>query len=559
MKKTLSVILTLCMLLGLCSFSVAAAPEGTAITDAAGFAAMDPAGTYYLANDITVDATYAGVFAGVLDGNGKTITTSALLFEQIGSATIKNLKVAGSITTDRTTGDGAAVIAYTTASGSTVVFDNVENNCSINATAKVDTAAFIGRINWTEAEGTTVTIKNCTNNADITGGWRVAAFLAYCSGSDAADKQVHINIENCVNNGAIVSTQSYAAGFVSRFGGEATTAGCCSLNIKNSTNNGTAKSASADVAGFVAYARAAVNIDKCVNTAEIAATEGKNMRSAGILSTAAGLEKNDSAVHGAQDGTKITNCINTGKIIGTSKSAGIVAQLGCDARAKTANVVSSCINLGEITINAVAASGTTYLSGVVAYIYGGTDDTTMPNTVENCLNAGNITGKVGAKADYVSGLVGYFNGTGPAIANNLNLGTITTECADTSKFTLAFWNNNAGFTPNAVNNYSVASAGVELLEHNTGAEKVSTTVITAADAELVTKLGAAWKMGDKTPEPIIEGTVGGTGADFSAFVEAPDTTEPGTSTPTGDSALVFAAIAAISVLGVAVVAKKREN
>ena len=39
----------------------------------------------------------------------------------------------------------------------------------------------------------------------------------------------------------------------------------------------------------------------------------------------------------------------------------------------------------------------------------------------------------------------------------------------------------------------------------------------------------------------------------------PGTTEPGTSTPTGDSAIVFAVIAAISVLGVAVVAKRREN
>jgi hypothetical protein len=40
---------------------------------------------------------------------------------------------------------------------------------------------------------------------------------------------------------------------------------------------------------------------------------------------------------------------------------------------------------------------------------------------------------------------------------------------------------------------------------------------------------------------------------------APETTEPGTSTPTGDSFVAFAAIAAVATLGVAVVAKKREN
>ncbi len=40
---------------------------------------------------------------------------------------------------------------------------------------------------------------------------------------------------------------------------------------------------------------------------------------------------------------------------------------------------------------------------------------------------------------------------------------------------------------------------------------------------------------------------------------APETTEPGSSTPTGDSALLFAAIAMISLVGVAVIAKRREN
>ena len=97
MKKIISIALTLCMVLGLCSFSVAAAPEGTAITDAAGFAAMDPAGTYYLANDITLDASYAQVFAGTFDGNGKTVTVSAPMFAEIAGATIKNFTVAGAI------------------------------------------------------------------------------------------------------------------------------------------------------------------------------------------------------------------------------------------------------------------------------------------------------------------------------------------------------------------------------------------------------------------------------------------------------------------------------
>lgn len=40
---------------------------------------------------------------------------------------------------------------------------------------------------------------------------------------------------------------------------------------------------------------------------------------------------------------------------------------------------------------------------------------------------------------------------------------------------------------------------------------------------------------------------------------APETTEPGVSSDTGDSFVIFAAIAVISVIGVAIVAKRREN
>ena len=74
MKKTLSVILTLCMILAICSFNVSAAPQGTAITSEAEFLAMKEGGAYYLANDITVTKSYEALFTGVFDGNGYTLT-----------------------------------------------------------------------------------------------------------------------------------------------------------------------------------------------------------------------------------------------------------------------------------------------------------------------------------------------------------------------------------------------------------------------------------------------------------------------------------------------------
>mgnify|MGYP003306571286 CR=1 FL=1 len=70
-------------------------------------------------------------------------------------------------------------------------------------------------------------------------------------------------------------------------------------------------------------------------------------------------------------------------------------------------------------------------------------------------------------------------------------------------------------------------------------------------------------MGDTNPVPVMDTTIGGEGADFSIFEEKPEVTEPETTEPevsekTGDSSVIFAVIAVISILGVAVVAKRRE-
>jgi hypothetical protein len=42
-------------------------------------------------------------------------------------------------------------------------------------------------------------------------------------------------------------------------------------------------------------------------------------------------------------------------------------------------------------------------------------------------------------------------------------------------------------------------------------------------------------------------------------VEVPEETKPADPVPTGDSALIFAVVALISVFGVATIAKRREN
>ena len=559
MKKIISIALALSMLASLIVMSVSAAytPEGTAITSAAEFAAMAADGKYYLANDITVEATYEGVFAGTLDGNGKTITTSVPVFATLGSATVKNLKLAGEIAIDEA---DAAVLTTTVAGGSTLVIDNVENNCNLTVAKKKDVGGFIGVMNYDACYGTTITITNSTNNGNITGGWRVGGFLGYAPGSDNAEKPFNMTLENCVNNGAINSTESYAGGFVGRFGGTKEIAGKCCLTITHSTNNGNVKAAVSQVGGFCGYLIGKMVIEHSVNNADLTATAGNNMTVGGFIGVSGSETKN----YG--DGATVRYCVNYGKISSTSKAGGIVGNLGNSKQCYGAALVENCINAGEITIENCYEGGTTYAAGIAGYMYGGSGEGS--NTIRNCLNLGKITGQTTAASgkNYAAGILAYVNGNFMTIANNLNLGELTITSATTSeKFTHTFFNNSTGTGSEAcVNNYSIA-VPAQLLEKNSTVAN-STTVITAADAELATKLGAAWKMGDKNPEPIIEGTIGGTGADFSIFVEAPETTEPapettepGSSSDTGDSFAIFAVIAAVSVLGVAVVAKRREN
>ena len=208
MKKTLSIIMALCMVLGLCSFSVAAAPEGTAITDAAGFAAMEPNGTYYLANDITIAEPYAQSFVGTLDGNGKTVTISQPMFFDFGG-TIKNLTVEGSVTSLAAdaeivllNADGArGAVACRVNSGTEVLFENVVNNASVSAIGNLSgddcSGAMVGKV---ECEGVNVKFVNCVNNGAITGTYRTAGFVGYCYGSGSNQ---FLDLEFCINTGNI--------------------------------------------------------------------------------------------------------------------------------------------------------------------------------------------------------------------------------------------------------------------------------------------------------------------------------------------------------------------
>ena len=100
MKKFGSLILICALVLALFPLGVfAAEPEGTPIGTAAELMAMEPDGTYYLSDDVTITGEWLyREFQGTLDGNGHTIsldgaTLSGGLFAIINGATVRNLNI----------------------------------------------------------------------------------------------------------------------------------------------------------------------------------------------------------------------------------------------------------------------------------------------------------------------------------------------------------------------------------------------------------------------------------------------------------------------------------
>ena len=86
------------------------------------------------------------------------------------------------------------------------------------------------------------------------------------------------------------------------------------------------------------------------------------------------------------------------------------------------------------------------------------------------------------------------------------------------------------------------------------------TVIAAEDGSNSIVLNADGTYGNPVKEPETTEPAPETTEPAPETTEpAPETTEPVTPPATGDSFVIFAVIAVISVLGVAVIAKRREN
>ena len=432
-------------------------PEGTPVTSAAEFAAMSASGNYYLANDITISASYANAFTGTFDGNGKTITTTVALFKTF-NGTIKNLTIEGEV--KATTTNNAAIAMETTLG---VKADNVYNKANVLGGKHV--GAFVGHA-ATDAD---TRIVNSRNDGSITGTMNVGGFGGY------AENYVFY-IENSVNTGAVTATEtsadSYAGGIIGRFGKDKAVAFSSFCKILNCQNYGRVKSVANYAAGLLAYLSGFADIDGCTNYATITCDAG----------VAAGLLAKSSSTAGSS-AMQIEFSKNYGNIGGGGNTAGIVGSLG-SATVESYYIFNAmyCENYGDIyAVTQAGSTGTFYVGGIAGYSYGGSS----PNGITHCLNAGNITvdnTKTSRKC-YVGGISGYVNASIFHFKNNVSATkSITTTGTVTVKTVLIY--NKATTTTETANNFALAVGSIPLMRIDTSTNVAENLAKAVTEAQL---------------------------------------------------------------------------
>ena len=343
---------------------------------------------------------------------------------------------------------------------------------------------------------------NCTSNVTVTitgvtGEPRVGGFAGYA---------FNAKIENCVNNANI----AYESTNQTRTGG-----------LVGQTNR--------------------THFIGCVNNGNVTVdmgTTNKAGRTAGIASVVtrggvAGDEANATY-------TIFENCINNGAISGKNGNnmwvAGIAADFyvnattwpGKDAKVKFIN----CLNNGAIASETSNTANYPHAGGIAGYTQNGYTDYEFIG----CVNTAEIS-SVGGKEVRAGGIVGsvYAASAEYKFDQCIAIGELKSSCFSLKNKADALATSTANADP------AVLSAAVKAIE---ALIKDSTATIAGFD----TSKGVPAPVVPETTEPAPETTI-----------PAPETTEPPVAGNTGDSALIFAVIAIVSVIGVAAVAKRREN
>lgn len=559
MKKTLSILLVAIMILSLAAtvptFVSAKEEQGaaTAISNGADFAIMQANGNYYLTADITVSATYTSEFTGTFDGKGHKITTTAPLFD-VFSGTATDFTIEGTVSSTK---DRAGV--FCNSLGNAKV-SKIINKATLNgSTTKVTSEDALelngayGSIAGTVLKSVSPEVSDCTNYGKIT-GYTAGGFFGKAHANNVTYKNLtnlgdivgtdcgagitgwewgDCTFENCVNGSktvkpSITTDSDAAGGIVSYISGSTKVSyiGCVNYGNCHSTNSG---------AGGIA-GRGGDKDDftfrNCINYGEI---KGDNGYAGGICGGDNGL-------------IDAEYCFNYGTVYGGKQGGGIVAHIGCKDKDGQSRVVY-CGNEGSVT------TGTDTCGGVVGYAYG---LDTKPLLIEYCYNTGDVKG--GCEA---GGIFGYTNNMpGLEIRYCFNTGMISTTNANEIAVALYF-NKNADPAAAGLikdNYYLAGCATKEARTHGSNYSDMNSN-LTAAD---FASGKVCYMLNQAAGKEVFRQTIGTDAAPTlnadskSVIFEGGQYSNPQPPV-TGDSIVIVAVIATVSIFGMGIALYRKHN
>ena len=267
-------------------------------------------------------------YGGTFDGNGFTVSglkiDNALQYQAligyVKGGTVKNLTVEGSVKTATTSSAYAAGIV---------------------------------------ASGNPVTIENCTNKAEVTATQKgyAAGVVAYIAGGS--------KVSGCYNTAKVAANGDYVGGIAGNMSGSAIENCFNSGEIVNTGKPGSYAYCTGGIAGSMSGAS---KIERCGNTGNI---ESTIKRTGGVVGSASGT---------------VSSCFNTGNVTGTYSMGGVV---GSTSTKDTK--ITNCYNIGDVVCNNPSVTFSDTNAKGVGGIMGDVSSASYTGTVlTNCYNAGNI-------------------------------------------------------------------------------------------------------------------------------------------------------------------------
>ena len=316
----------------------------------------------------------------------------------------------GAVSTKLHGNAGAGIMAYakTTNAGETVTqftFQGCYNSGDVSLLLEGPRAGGIfGYIYDNDNGPTMVSMLDSFNTADIVGWDQVGGLGGWA--------RCNCEFIGCENNGSVWSRNNYAGGMVSRPGFNANTS-VATVLYERCINTGDITGHRQYAAGMFGYTANDATIKYCFNSGTLKAEDINNLESSHQVNVA-GMAAN------VANTVTCYSCVNTGNMEGNYLSGGIIGRAGRSGNTGF-NTIESCVNSGNVF--STCAFGTYYsdgcVGGMIGYNYG--SSTGQFPIIRGCISVGTITAEKGIAC----GLAGYFNTEAAVLECNYIGATIT--------------------------------------------------------------------------------------------------------------------------------------